>query len=220
MSQQPKAKIGQPSRSSVRECVICCAMKIPLAFPNNPTARACEHKPKTCLPCVKGSIAYDIEHKGAGAITCPECGVALEYHDVIRWLDQPERLRYDHLLLRTVLQDNPDFIWCSAPGCENGQIHEGADAQPIVKCNMCGSRTCFLHGVPWHTGLSCEEYDAIQSSSAERNIRPDASPVTFASLSKDQTRVIEERRATEQVIKQTTKPCPNCGRNIEKNGGW
>jgi hypothetical protein len=48
----------------------------------------------------------------------------------------------------------------------------------------------------------------------------DASAVTFASLSKDQTRFIEDRRATEQTISQTTKPCPNCGKNIEKNGGW
>ncbi|KEY72511.1 hypothetical protein S7711_09462 [Stachybotrys chartarum IBT 7711] len=209
MSPQLKAKDGQSSRPSVRECVICCAVKIPLAFPNTSTTRACEHERATCLPCLKDSIAYDIEHKGAGAIACPECGVELEYHDVIRWLDQPARLRYDHLLLRTNLQDNPDFVW----------IHDGADAKPIVKCNTCGSRTCFLHGVPWHTGLSCEEYDAIQSSSADQSIRSDAFTLTFASLSKDQTQFIEDRRATEQTIKQTTKPCPNCGRNIEKNGG-
>jgi hypothetical protein len=52
-----------------------------------------------------------MEHKGAGAITCPECSVKLEYHEVILWLDKAARVRYDDLLLRTILQDNPDFVW-------------------------------------------------------------------------------------------------------------
>lgn len=93
-----------------------------------------------------------------------------------------------------------------------------------MKCNTCGSRTCFTHGVPWHTGLSCEEFDLVQSggldSSAASNDEKAPAPQDAYSLSEDSMRKIEERRATEETIKQTTKRCPNCGRNIEKNGGW
>lgn len=101
-----------------------------------------------------------------------------------------------------------------ASGCGNGQIHEGGNDQPIVKCVSCGHKTCFQHKASWHTGLTCEEWDLTQQSLtseiAHRGSRSD----------RTKERRAEELRASEEAIKKISKPCPNCARNIEKNGGW
>jgi hypothetical protein len=35
-----------------------------------------------------------------------------------------------------------------------------------------------------------------------------------------QAKRARELQATKNLIKKTTKPCPGCKWNIEKNGGW
>jgi hypothetical protein len=40
-------------------------------------------------------------------------------------------------------------------------MHEGGEAQPIVRCSKCSARSCFPHLVPWHERLTCEEYDEM-----------------------------------------------------------
>ncbi|KAI9151303.1 Maltose O-acetyltransferase [Paramyrothecium foliicola] len=205
-------------------CAVCDDAKDVFAFSLWPTTSGCTHKQATCRSCLNDSIAFDIENKGANHVACPECGLGLGYDDVMRFADDEVRVRYEQLLVRTALQDNDEFVWCSASGCENGQIHLGGDAQPIVKCMTCGGRTCFTHGIPWHSGLSCEEYDVVQSSKSgaiiASSLTSHASALTAASLTEDLLRAIEDERATQSTIKSTTKPCPRCGKNIEKNGGW
>jgi len=106
-----------------------------------------------------------------------------------------------------------------ASGCGNGQIHEGGTDQPIVKCISCGHKTCFQHKVSWHTGLTCEEWD-LTTRRDQQNLT--AGIVSPQSSRADQVkeRRAEELRASEEEIKKISKPCPNCARNIEKNGGW
>lgn len=105
--------------------------------------------------------------------------------------------------------------------CDDGQIHVGGHAQPIVKCTSCGSRTCFTHGLPWHTGFSCEEFDLLQSNaSTNKSSGSGESALETAVTTAQRLRTIENERASVSTIISTTKPCPSCRRNIEKNGGW
>lgn len=53
-----------------------------------------------------------------------------------------------------------NFVWCTA-SCGSGQIHESGAQHPIVTCLHCSQRSCFQHGVPWHEGLTCREYDRL-----------------------------------------------------------
>jgi hypothetical protein len=46
-----------------------------------------------------------------------------------------------------------------SPGCESGQIHEDADAGPIMTCNHCGFKSCVIHQMPFHEGETCSQYD-------------------------------------------------------------
>ncbi|CAF1490007.1 unnamed protein product, partial [Rotaria sordida] len=48
------------------------------------------------------------------------------------------------------------FIRC-AHGCGSGQIHSNSD--PKVICVPCGKSTCFHHKIPWHDGITCENYE-------------------------------------------------------------
>lgn len=95
---------------------------------------------------------------------------------------------------------------CSA-GCGSGQIHDGGVEQPIVKCSSCGGRTCFQHKGPWHAGLTCDDWDLVQSE-------PDHGVVEH------RIQTLRDIKASEETIKNISKLCPGCGRSIEKNGGW
>jgi hypothetical protein len=63
-------------------------------------------------------------------------------------------------------------------------------------CNACGYEMCYIHERPWHTGLTCQEYE-------DRNER----------------RLRSEEAAVRAVIRRTTRPCPSCRINVEKVEG-
>lgn len=60
----------------------------------------------------------------------------------------------------------PNFVWCTS--CPSGQIHdpESLSSCPSVTCNDCSAITCYNHRIPWHTGLSCQQYDRLLKRSA------------------------------------------------------
>ena len=92
-------------------------------------------------------------------------------------------------------QADPNFHWCIAPDCSWGQVH--ADPfYPLIACHACGFRYCYKHGVPWHDGYSCYQYD-------------DSHPEALV------------LRDNEQRIKEKAKKCPGegCGWYVEKDGG-
>jgi hypothetical protein len=55
--------------------------------------------------------------------------------------------------------------------------------------------------------MSCDEFDIVRMD-------PD-SPAY-----KQHLRQEEENKQSEKIIALMSKPCPSCGRNIEKTGGW
>lgn len=67
--------------------------------------------------------------------------------------------RYDTLCTLEATSDMPNFRRCLAPGCDSGQVHELGAAEPIVTCNGCGRRTCFIHEMEWHAEVTCKEMD-------------------------------------------------------------
>lgn len=93
-------------------------------------------------------------------------------------------------------QHLPYFTFCLNVTCESGQQHTGPE-QPMMKCNDCGFKTCFIHKIPWHEGLTCAEFDKL-----------------------NQDRVQQEA-ASEAWIAENAKPCPNakCGMRVEKRAG-
>ena len=60
---------------------------------------------------------------------------------------------------RSAVGGDENFVWCQ--GCSFGQLHESGASQPIIRCLNCGFRSCFVHSIPWHERLTCEEYDQM-----------------------------------------------------------
>ncbi|KAI6896768.1 hypothetical protein KC318_g11128 [Hortaea werneckii] len=156
--------------------------------------------------------------------------------------------RFDEIARRHVAEHTPGWRWCLAPQCKAGQIHDSSDAVAVTttaaaavddaaapehiskskrgsskskkkaigdeittktvkevetkpdiidifQCDACGARACVPCDRPYHDGESCAQY--------QRRV-------------KDR---LEEEDQTLQTIQKSTRKCPACGVNIQKNGG-
>jgi hypothetical protein len=106
----------------------------------------------------------------------------------------------DQLLLNRYLEAQEEFRWCkSSKGCGAGQLVENHRDLLGYKtssdrlflylnvyfsfryyvCYACQEPLCFRHSIGWHTGYTCDEFDA------ERTLNPDlASDVTVLAFTK------------------------------------
>ncbi|KAK4455276.1 hypothetical protein QBC34DRAFT_340699 [Podospora aff. communis PSN243] len=196
--------------SPTETCTICLDTKNETEFPNRTLTTHCTHKRSTCVDCVKSCVTFDINNKSLSEIACPECEFRLDAEIIREYADDDHWERYNMLCLRDLLEREEGFVWCAA-GCGNGQIHDGGVYQPIVKCTSCGQRTCFQHQAPWHGGLTCEEWDDL--------IRNEPIQGTHETI-ESRIKARRDSKASEETINKISKPCPGCGRSIEKNGGW
>jgi hypothetical protein len=98
----------------------------------------------------------------------------------------------------SIIRQDPNFTHCLGAGCGSGQIHDGGNDQPIMTCNSCGTKTCFTHQLPWHTDLTCTEYDDQQ----RQRLQQEAASVKFMKAN-------------------NFKKCPNrkCGLRLDKIDG-
>ena len=132
-------------------------------------------------------------------VRCPElqCGLKYDYTTIRTILlannDQNLFERYDRFQVQHQLEQMEEFIWCSNPKCQTGQLNDGGSANNIVTCIRCQKKTCFNHRTKWHKGLTCEEYDLTGNDA--------------------------DLKKTLIWLNRNTKTCPNCPHQIEKNDG-
>lgn len=187
-----------PSQRAGSPCSIC--LDTPREFSELPPTAHCTHVSTICSSCLEQHISHAVLTRGSTTLTCPDpgCRQTMTYADVLRGAKHNKACldRYETLLLRWTLHQDPKFVWCKNPTCGWGQLHESGTAAPIVTCQVCRTRSCSIHDVPWHTGLTCEQYTA-------------------------QTRRQGEERASQSYIEQHAKRCPNtsCRRPIIKVDG-
>ncbi|KAJ3092380.1 hypothetical protein HK102_007986 [Quaeritorhiza haematococci] len=188
--------VDTPPKPLTQECTICRDDKPPTSFPSSPPTSRCTHKPTICTTCLARHIEAEVNDKSnATHIRCPivNCRVEMQHHEIQALATPPVFHQFDQLLLKKALRELPDFRWCKRATCGSGQDHIGGRKYPIMTCAACHFRSCFTHDVPWHSGLTCTEFE--ETLDTERN------------------------RATRAYLDRRTKPCPRCGRSIEKNGG-
>ncbi|PBP17639.1 IBR domain-containing protein [Diplocarpon rosae] len=142
----------------VSSCIICIEDFSEDIQPPEWISLECLHKPAICAGCVMAYLESELDNKICDRISCPECIVILDYHDIKRLADQETFARYENFSLRRVVGADENFVWCQ--NCDSGQIHETGTTQPIVICQSCGYRSCFFHSTAWHDRLTCDEYDA------------------------------------------------------------
>ncbi len=99
-------------------------------------------------------------------------------------------------MINDTFKGDPKYRQCLRSNCPNGQIHETGSNEPLMTCNMCGYKMCYVHERPWHEGQTCGQYEGCQRRQAE-----DA--------------------ASAATIARSSKPCPGdkCSARIEKSEG-
>jgi len=179
------------------------------SFPTPYSLPACStnHTLDICNACLERHLTTQIESRGRAALeslSCPYPGCGHAYsHEEIRMLASSEVFsRYDKLRLLGHIATLPDFRWCLSESCDMGQVYHfprmpsfpDTRHRSRVVCDACGFEMCFYHQVPWHKDQTCVDYDADRGD--------------------------PESEATEEWLRQNTKPCPGmCGASVEKKGG-
>ncbi|KAK5109120.1 hypothetical protein LTR62_007482 [Meristemomyces frigidus] len=135
--------------------------------------------------------------------------------------------QFDEAERKHIADNTPGWRWCMAPGCRAGHVLEGqptttggssenqgkakltakkkntkttnsprtAPDVDIWTCKVCGAKACVPCDRPWHQGETCKDYEA---------------------RTKDR---LDEEDLSLSIIQRYTRPCPNCKKPIEKDGG-
>lgn len=173
-------------------CVVCGDEKRLSELPARITAR-CGHPSVTCRDCAGQWIASSLETTGWDRLRCPDCSELLNFEEV-RALASPEAFRrYDDLATKAALAGTREFRWCLNTRCGAGQMH-AADC-PKIRCHACKASFCSHHNIPWHSGETCQAYD-------QRTRRQRKSDV-----------------ASEKKVREITKACPQCHKDVYKYSG-
>jgi hypothetical protein len=161
---------------------------------------ACDHPMDVCKTCIKTQIKSQLDSQGSSAwnkLSCPVCDRKLLHEEIQRFASEEDFARYERFYLLEHLSKEPDFRWCLSGTCTNGQIYENTKYMPNrISCEECSFIMCFKHQVPWHAGITCDEYDYKMVHG-------------------------EDEEKSEKWKQENTKACPGhgCARPIEKGEG-
>lgn len=209
-------------------------------FPPDEVLRTCSqsHLLDICYSCYDLHVSTALDTRGLGAcnaIQCPQvsCDHKYTFDEIKNITSQKTFSRYDDLLTRKALEDEPNFRWCINPGCGSGAIYCADDiweemgcrgmvfevdprlTEPgrWIQCPNCKFDMCFVHHVPCPTnfrGRLEQRKDPIWTLSAKACAKCRQDLLNLGSEDSDAI-----------WIDKNTKRCPGfgCGAPIEKDLG-
>lgn len=151
-------RVSVKTLAPTQECLICVESRPVSRFPSRPPTLQCSHPPHVCRPCLRKWIHSEFKSRVWDQLNCPECSSKMQHDDVKEFAPFEVFRKYDALSTKVALEAIPGFRWCIAKGCKSGQVHEG-ELTPKFKCVACKVSHCAIHGVKWHKGETCAEYD-------------------------------------------------------------
>ena len=190
-----------------KTCTICATSRTLDLYPSSSTIPStCKyHCSKICTQCISKSLSTDIANKPTSRVGCPSCQKPWDRTVVESYVSQEELEKYDSKVLMQALTSLPEFRICQSTSCMSGQIHDNGSEELIVTCVECGFSSCYTHRTPWHTGLTCPEYDHRASKGLKgwREVK----------------RLEREEGKFRRAFGKAAKPCPRCKSLISKDGG-
>ncbi|KAK0633068.1 hypothetical protein B0T14DRAFT_415664 [Immersiella caudata] len=173
-------------------CAVCMEDKKITEMPIRITT-GCNHKAALCKECLAQWLQSGLERTSWDRVKCPDCPEFLRHADMKRYANPATFERWDALATRGALEAIPNFRWCLSSPCTSGQIDDENCAK--FKCKACSARHCIRHNVPWHKGETCDDYDRRNKQRKK------------------------DDKASEQMIKKTSKKCPECKKDVHKFTG-
>ncbi|GLJ47793.1 hypothetical protein SUGI_1009410 [Cryptomeria japonica] len=198
--QKVRADSGLFHKASVKQLradeQLYCSICMDAHFIADMKALACAHY--FCNSCWVNYIQISIRENGIGCISlrCPQprCGAAVGEDTVLCLItEEQDRTKYGQFLVRSYVEENKRIKWCPAPECEYAVEVESGECEYDVTCK-CSYNFCWGCSEEMHRPVDC---DTIRKW-----------------VSKD-----KGSAETEKWKLVNTKPCPKCGRAIEKNQG-
>ena len=161
-----------------------------------------------CRDCWGDYLTNAIQHEGATCMdaTCPQAECTEVITEVEVQAAAPQCLaKFQDYQLRAFVELNPQLRWCPGKGCDRIAYYNGATASNAQKqqhstsisasCDDCHAAFCFTCGDEAHIPATCHQIKLWK----EKNSNGDSETANWMTVN--------------------TKPCPNCGHRIEKNGG-
>jgi hypothetical protein len=215
-------KAKTPRRTSKYTCRICTDTKPIKAFPKpapqtgwNPSDLLdipvyCQihlginsDSGPVCKECITGYFVgvLEIEPGRAGTLGClePGCRNWWDTSLITRYLlGHRDTLEiYSEALFKANWLTHKDLKYCSTPGCGWGGLTDPhGKGYPQIHCGKCNQRSCMTCNVPWHEGVTCQEY-RMKNGEVD-----DAEQATLTALAKE-----------------GYKRCPRCQFAIKKIDG-
>ncbi|CAL8462233.1 g1764 [Coccomyxa elongata] len=150
-----------------------------------------------CNDCWSQHCKVQIKDGRSRKLPCMgvKCGAACDEETVRQLIsdDQEILARFDRSLLESYVEDNAMVRWCpSVPHCGRAIRVEG-EVHCEPECS-CGLRFCFACGEEAHSPCTCEMWKQWKEK-------------------------CHDDSETKNWMTANTKPCPKCGKPVEKNGG-
>eukprot|EP01080_Neovahlkampfia_damariscottae_P001708 gene1708-477_t len=157
----------------------------------------CDHK--FCRECLIEYITSKIKSGETDSIRCPDlkCKREMKLSELKQLVSQELIEKYDEFSLKKALAQMKNVIYCLNDKCNNAMIVDTEVEDNMIICNNedCKMKICIQCKVPYHDGISCEEYQKWKLNSQE-----------------------SEKQYSEWAQKNSKK-CPQCKTDIEKSGG-
>jgi hypothetical protein len=163
-----------------------------------------------CVKCVRAWVECQVESRKVPMI-CPAegCEMHILPSDVQEILSSDMLTQFTQTLIENngtseLLFDGASSMYCSNKRCSalvviqpEEELTEEEKQQPRSNCPHCGTALCRACKVPWHTKLSCEEFQALP----------------------DNDRQIEDIQLLNMIKKKAWKRCPRCKIIVARSAG-
>ena len=180
-------------------CSICMEPMAPAAAHRG--GAACAHA--FCRACLSGHVRAKLESGGGGGavVRCPDasCAAALD-PELCRAALPPEVFERWCRALCESLFLGARRTYCPFPDCSEMMVADDGGGEECVtqsECQGCCRLFCARCGVPWHAGVSCEEFARLGEGERAR----------------DDLLLVEAAR------EGNWKRCPRCRIYVEKSSG-
>jgi len=150
----PDAKVSLAPEDNIYECPICCDM----THLNELRGFGCGHH--CCRSCLKTYISKQIANR-AIPIRCPfPCDHEIQQGEITCHIDPQQYKQYMAAVHDSLVMRSDDLVYCPTPDCDQ-VVQWDKDRNPRLQCQKCCNTWCLLCKVPWHDGLTCQEYQAF-----------------------------------------------------------